>query len=115
MPNRQPHKLFYKGKDTDFVIFVEDPDLLAKYRKNDTTIPLIDLVSIFKIFTNRSAGANGVLDEASKSELSNEFGSSQVDSAIKAILLHGSDKQGAGMAKAFNSKNDSMGGGASGN
>ncbi len=34
--------------------------------KSDTTIPLIDIVSIYKLFVNRQGGLEGVLDEASE-------------------------------------------------
>ncbi|KAF8004476.1 hypothetical protein OXX80_003220 [Metschnikowia pulcherrima] len=92
-----PHKLFYKGTDSDFVVFIEDPEVLAKYKAGDTTLPLIDVVSIYKIFVNRQGGVEGVLDEASKEEIQNEFGNkANVDSAIKIILEKGEDKQGAG-------------------
>lgn len=93
----QPHKVFYKGKENDFVIFADNADLLQKYNKGDSTIPLIDIVSIYKVFINRQGGVEGLLDEASKSELQNEFGSkANVDSVIKTILKEGSDKHGAG-------------------
>lgn len=105
----QPHKLFYKGKEEDFIIFIEDKDLLNKYRNNDTTIPLIDLVSIYKVFTNRQGGSEGVLDEASKAELQNEFGTNNVDDAIKVILKEGQDKSVGGIHNGYNSHNDSMG------
>lgn len=110
-----PHKIFYKGKEQDFVIFIEDVELLQKYKKGSTTIPLIDLVGIYKVFTNRQRGSEGVLDEASKSELANEFGKSDIDEAIKIILQEGTDKQSASVARGGASKNDSIGGGNSGN
>ncbi|KAK6202728.1 ribosome maturation protein [Scheffersomyces amazonensis] len=114
MPN-QPHKIFLKGEEADFVVFVEDADLLAKYRKNDTTIPIIDIVSIYKIFANRSGGAEGVFDEASKSELSNQFGTSDRDVVIKKILLEGTDKRQTTIHRGYGGHNDSIGNGNSGN
>lgn len=93
----EPHKIFYKGADYDFVIFTENPDLIQKYKAGDTTIPLSDVVSVFKVFVNRQGGVEGVLDEASKAELQNEFGSSlNVDEIIKLILEKGEDKRSAG-------------------
>lgn len=92
-----PHKIFYKGNQSDFVIFIEDPKLVEKYKAGDSTLPLIEIVSIYKVFVNRQGGVEGVLDEASKEELQNEFGkSANVDTAIKTILKEGQDKQGAG-------------------
>lgn len=101
-----PHKIFYKGENSDFVVFIEDPAILAKYQGGDTTLPLIDVVSIYKVFVNRQGGVEGVLDEASKEEIQNEFGkSANVDTAIKTILDKGQDKQGAGRFTAPSSLN----------
>lgn len=45
----QQTKVHYKGKDEDFVIFVDDVKS-AKDWKTDKTIPLAQVVSAFKIF-----------------------------------------------------------------
>lgn len=111
----QPHKLFYKGNENDFILFVESADLLTKYRKGDTSIPLIDLVSIYKVFTNRQGGVEGVLDEASKAELSNEFGTSDTDAVIKKILIEGSDKHSSSFTSGNGDRNQSIGAGNTGN
>ncbi|EEQ40477.1 hypothetical protein EJF18_50225 [Clavispora lusitaniae] len=93
----EPHKIFYKGSEYDFVIFTENPELIKKYRSGDTTIPLSDFISVFKVFVNRQGGVDGVLDEASKAELETEFGkSANVDDVIKLILEKGDDKKSAG-------------------
>jgi hypothetical protein len=42
-------KIHYKGKDDDFIIFVDDAKA-AKEWKTDKTIPLAQVVSAFKIF-----------------------------------------------------------------
>ena len=42
-------KVHYKGKDEDFVIFVDDAKA-AKDWKTDKSIPLTQVVSSFKIF-----------------------------------------------------------------
>ncbi|KAI3403450.1 hypothetical protein KGF56_003734 [Candida oxycetoniae] len=110
-----PHKLFYKGTDNDFVIFVDDANLFARYKKGDKTIPLIDIVSIFKVFINRQGGVDGILDEASKQDLNNNFGTSNIDQVIKIILDKGSDKSSSDFATQENSRNDSLGAGNTGN
>lgn len=90
----EPHKLFYKGANSDFVIFVESQEILEKYQKGEN-IPLIDIVSIYKVFVNRQGGVEGKLDEASKEELENEFGLKvKVDDVIRKILKGGDDKSG---------------------
>jgi len=45
----QQVKVHYKGKDEDFVIFVDDIKS-AKEWKTDRSIPLAQVVSSFKIF-----------------------------------------------------------------
>jgi Shwachman-Bodian-Diamond syndrome (SBDS) protein len=45
----QQTKVHYKGKDEDFVIFVDDAKSAEKW-KTDKTIPLAQVVSAFKIF-----------------------------------------------------------------
>lgn len=111
----QPHKLFYKGTDNDFVIFVDDPSLYEKYKKGDTTIPLIDIVSVFKVFINRQGGVDGILDEASKQDLTNNFKTSNANEVIKIILEKGSDKHNADVDNGIASHNDSIGAGNTGN
>ncbi|CAK9439617.1 uncharacterized protein LODBEIA_P37170 [Lodderomyces beijingensis] len=110
-----PHKIFYKGVDNDFVIFVDDPALFEKYKNGDTTIPIIDIVSIFKVFINRQGGAEGILDEASKQDLNNNFKTSNVDEVIKKILDEGSDKHNSDLSSDYSSRNDSYGAGDTGN
>lgn len=89
---KEPHKIFYQGTTTDFIIFIEDSNLVDKFRKGDTTIPIIDVVSIFKVFVNRQKGSEGMLDEASKMELQDEFGKANINDIITKILREGSDK-----------------------
>jgi len=102
-----PRKVFYKGTDNDFLVFAENSELLDKFRKGDTTIPLVNVVSVFTVYTSRTGGSEGLLDEASKSELSNEFGDKSIEEVIKTILLNGSDKARASAPFTYNSTNDS--------
>ncbi|EGW33008.1 uncharacterized protein SPAPADRAFT_60332 [Spathaspora passalidarum NRRL Y-27907] len=110
-----PHKVLYKGQEVDFILFVDDIELLKKYRKGDTTIPLVDLVSVYKVFSNRNRGSGGIFDQASKGDLENEFGKTSVDDIIKKILIEGEDKKDVHLNPEYSSKNDSHGGRDSGN
>lgn len=92
----ETHKIFYKGAENDFVVFIENLDLHKKYKAGDTTVPLLDFVSVFKVFVNRQGGVEGKLDEASKQELASEFGKKQPDEIIKYIADHGDEKQISG-------------------
>lgn len=47
--NEQTAKVFYKGSSEDFVVFVDDIEILNNWRK-DRSIPLADVVNGFKIF-----------------------------------------------------------------
>jgi hypothetical protein len=43
-------KIHYKGTEDDFVILVESAEAVKKW-KEDKTIPLVDVVNSFDIFT----------------------------------------------------------------
>lgn len=43
-------KVIFKGAEEEFIVFVEDPVMLKKW-KEDKTIALVDVVDAFKIFT----------------------------------------------------------------
>lgn len=43
-------KVHYKGKDEDFVIFVENSEAVQNWKK-DSSIPLAQVVNGFKVFT----------------------------------------------------------------
>jgi hypothetical protein len=45
----QELKVHYKGKDEDFIVFVDDVKALKDW-KTDKSIPLAQVVSAFKIF-----------------------------------------------------------------
>ncbi|KAL3424813.1 shwachman-Bodian-Diamond syndrome protein [Phlyctema vagabunda] len=100
-------KVHYKGNTEDFVIFVDSPAEVKKW-KEDKSIALANFISSFKIFVTHKHGAQGQLDGASNSTLDNEFGTHVEDEVIKLILekgslqeVEGTDRQGP--------KNDSMG------
>jgi Shwachman-Bodian-Diamond syndrome (SBDS) protein len=45
----QQTKVHFKGKDDDFIVFVEDFPSYQKW-KRDNTVPLAQVVNVFKIF-----------------------------------------------------------------
>ena len=47
--NGPQSKVHYAGKEDDFVIFVDDPEAVQKW-KDDKSTPLAQVVSGFKIF-----------------------------------------------------------------
>ncbi|KAL9116176.1 MAG: hypothetical protein Q9227_000546 [Pyrenula ochraceoflavens] len=86
--NASQAKVFYKGKEEDFVIFVDSASDVRAW-KGDKSIPMAQVVSGFKIFVTHKHGAQGVMDGASKSTLENEFGTSNDDECMKQILEKG--------------------------
>ncbi|KAI1310489.1 shwachman-Bodian-diamond syndrome protein [Xylaria venustula] len=81
-------KVHYKGKDEDFIVFVDDN---ATYKKwlEDKSIPLAHFVSTFKVFVTGKQGTQGQLSDAAKLTLANEFDTEDEDEVIKVILQKG--------------------------
>ncbi|PFH62540.1 hypothetical protein XA68_13122 [Ophiocordyceps unilateralis] len=82
-------KVHYKGKNDDFLVFVEDPETYKKW-KTDRSIPLAHFVSSFKIFLTHRQGAQGTYDAAPRSTLASEFDTENEDEVITKILENGS-------------------------
>ncbi|SCU95898.1 LAME_0F13982g1_1 [Lachancea meyersii CBS 8951] len=87
-----PVKYFYKGQETDLVVFAESSEAVNQYLQDPTVGKLTEAVGVFKIFTNsQGEGAEGELGEASKAQIENEFGAKiKVEEAIAKILQQGS-------------------------
>ncbi|TGO84910.1 hypothetical protein BPOR_0452g00090 [Botrytis porri] len=102
-------KIHYKGTktDEDFIVFVDSEEDLKKW-KGDKSIPLAQVVGLFKVFVTHKHGAQGSHDEASESQLVNEFDTKVEDDIIKTILEKGEAQHGSSMEKT-EPKNDSMG------
>ncbi|KAJ5662541.1 uncharacterized protein N7477_010157 [Penicillium maclennaniae] len=103
--NDTTSKIFYKGKTEDFVVFVDDLEILKKW-KEDRSIALADVLNGWKIFITHSHGAQGVLDTASKAALENEFGTANEDECMVKIL-EGGEFQHNTAREREGSKNDS--------
>lgn len=86
--NGPASKVHYKGNTDDYIVFVESPEDLQKWKK-DKSIPLVQVVDSFKILVSHKHGAQGELDTASKSSLENEFGTANEDDIVKKILEEG--------------------------
>ncbi|EEP78644.1 conserved hypothetical protein [Uncinocarpus reesii 1704] len=86
--NVDVYKVFYKGDNDDFIVFVEDVAAVRNWKK-DRSIPLAQVVNGFKVFVTHRQGAQGIHDGASKAILECEFGTSDVEEAIAKILERG--------------------------
>ncbi|MCJ1353047.1 MAG: hypothetical protein MMC33_003031 [Icmadophila ericetorum] len=100
-------KVHYKGKEEDFVVFVENGESVKKW-KSDSSIALAQVVDSFTVFCTHKHGAQGVMDTASKATLENEFGTSVDDEVIKKILEQGV-LQESEVSERQGQKNDSQG------
>lgn len=87
--NQHLTKIHYKGSTDDFLIFVESRDMVQQW-KADSSIPLAQVVSGFKIFVTHNQGTQGILDGASKGSLEGEFGTSKEEEVVKIMLEKGS-------------------------
>ncbi|KAJ5464081.1 hypothetical protein N7475_007216 [Penicillium sp. IBT 31633x] len=81
-------KVFYKGSSEDFIVFVDDVQSLKTWLR-DRSIPLVNVINGWNIFVTQKGGAQGILNEASKAMLENEFGSSNEDHCMTKILENG--------------------------
>ncbi|KAJ5374547.1 hypothetical protein N7517_006553 [Penicillium concentricum] len=105
--NDTASKIFYKGRSDDFIVFVDDLEILKKW-KNDRSIPLTEVLNGWKIFLTHSHGAQGVLDTASQSSLQNEFGTTKEEECMVKIL-EGGEFQASTAREREGGKNDSNG------
>lgn len=82
---------FYKGKETDLVIYVTSQAAADDYLASPSPSKLANVVEVFKVFTNLDGkGATGTFGEASKTQLENEFGKGKkVEEVIGLILKEG--------------------------
>ncbi|KAJ5884723.1 hypothetical protein N7495_009233 [Penicillium taxi] len=106
--NDTTSKVVYKGRTEDFIVFVDDADILQKW-KGDKSIALSDVLNGWKIFISHG---QGILDGASKATLENEFGTSNEDEVMVKILEGGDFQSNTVRAPARErdgSKNDSKG------
>ncbi|KAH7138420.1 putative RNA binding protein [Dendryphion nanum] len=81
-------KVHYQGETDDFIIFIESAEELEKWKK-DSSIPLAQVVSGWKVFVTHKQGAQGVLDTASNATLDQEFGTTKDEEVVKIILEKG--------------------------
>lgn len=85
-------KYFYKGQETDLIVFVTSDAEVQEYLKEPSIGKLSQVVELFKVFTNdKGEGVEGELGEASKSQIANEFGKDKkIEEVIELILKKGS-------------------------
>lgn len=91
-------------------MIISSTEAFKSYKKDPDSTPLVDVVDSFTVFVTHHSGSQGILDQASKAMLENEFGTSTDDAVIKKILQQGELQDSKGYdAKGWDSKNDSVG------
>ncbi|PQE11629.1 shwachman-bodian-diamond syndrome protein [Rutstroemia sp. NJR-2017a WRK4] len=110
MRNSSETKVHYKGKngDEDFVVYAESQEDVQNW-KGDKSIPLAQVVGLFKVFVTHKHGAQGTLDQASKSQLANEFGEDKNEEDIIQVILQEGDIQTSSTSERQGNTNDSKG------
>ncbi|ORY93457.1 ribosome maturation protein [Syncephalastrum racemosum] len=90
--NEQACKLIWKSKNgQEFFVFA-NPGAAAKWKK-DKSIPLIDVVQAFNVYTNEGARGNqGALIQPPKGILQSEFGTDDGDAIVRKIVEEGEEK-----------------------
>ncbi|PGH04698.1 hypothetical protein GX51_03365 [Blastomyces parvus] len=101
------YKVFYRGDNDDFLVFIDDVQMLKKW-KTDRSTPMAQVVSGFHVFVTHRQGAQGIHDTASNAILHAEFGTEDVVACIKKILEKG-EVQETENPQRYGTKNDSMG------
>ncbi|KAJ3864952.1 ribosome maturation protein [Lentinula novae-zelandiae] len=92
---RELTKVVYKPdpqKSEEYIIIVNPTDY-KKWSEGDTSIPLAEVVDSFHVFYSTS-GNQGLLGQASKQQLENDFGSSKDVDVVEIILKKGRDQPG---------------------
>ncbi|CAI4053236.1 hypothetical protein SUVZ_15G2440 [Saccharomyces uvarum] len=84
-------KYFYKGENTDLIIFATSEELVNEYLENPSIGKLSEVVEVFEVFTPLDGrGAEGELGAASKAQVENEFGKGKkTEEVIDLILKNG--------------------------
>ncbi|EPZ33057.1 hypothetical protein ROZALSC1DRAFT_29269 [Rozella allomycis CSF55] len=77
----------HHGTQEEFFVLV-NPDSLEKWRK-DKTIPLVEVVESFDVFTIASGGHTGISDRPSKQMLAKYFETENTTEIIQKILQSG--------------------------
>ncbi|KAM3066869.1 hypothetical protein ACMFMG_007014 [Clarireedia jacksonii] len=110
MRNSSETKIHYKGKneDEDFVVYVDSQQAVLDWKK-DKSVPLTQVVGLFKVFVTHKHGAQGTLDEASKSQLANEFGDDKKQEDIIQLILEQGDIQKSSTSERQGNTNDNKG------
>lgn len=110
----QNTKIYYQPQYEDricengYVVFVSNEEQYEKW-KTDSSIPIVNVVAAFQVWTTGNKGVNGELNEPSNLQLDTDWGTHKVDEIIPKILKHGEVKGSGKLGGKFGTTNASMG------
>ncbi|CAO3583007.1 unnamed protein product [Absidia cylindrospora] len=84
-------KIVYKGETGEEFYVIAIPDMLKLWKTNKT-IPLVEVVQSFDIFTSPAGGNVFPADHPSKGQLENTFKTSNTDEVVRFIVENGTSK-----------------------
>ncbi|KAI9759473.1 MAG: hypothetical protein M4579_002313 [Chaenotheca gracillima] len=105
--NAPQTKVHYKGESEDFIVFVESVQAVQDWKK-DHGVGLTSVMAGHWTVFKTKQGAQGVLGEASKGDLENEFGVKS-DAEAAEIILEKGDVQQSENPERQGGKNDAQG------
>ncbi|CDH56412.1 hypothetical protein RO3G_05262 [Lichtheimia corymbifera JMRC:FSU:9682] len=84
-------KVVYKSdNDQEFFVFT-NPGEVSKWRK-DKSIPLVDVVQSFDVFTTPTGSQTGTAERPSKGILESAFNTSKKEDVVRQIVEVGEEK-----------------------
>ncbi|KAI8344309.1 ribosome maturation protein [Chlamydoabsidia padenii] len=84
-------KLIHKSESGEEYYIIAIPDMVAKWKK-DKTIPIVDVVQSFDIFTSPAGGNVFPADRPSKGQLESVFNTSNTDEIARYLVENGTAK-----------------------
>lgn len=88
--SEQATKVIYRSGETEFFI-ITNPGMVDKWR-NDKTIPLINVVQNFDVYTTSTGSNTGEAILPSNGILESAFNTTNKDEIVKKIATEGEEK-----------------------
>ncbi|KAI7865263.1 ribosome maturation protein [Spinellus fusiger] len=89
--NENSVKICSKANNQDFFV-IAAPKMAEKW-KNDKTVPLIDVVQSFDVFTTDSGGVSGEYIRPSRGILQSAFGTYDNEEVVRKIVTEGTEQR----------------------
>ncbi|CEP18612.1 hypothetical protein [Parasitella parasitica] len=90
-PTDKATKVVYKGADGTEFFVIANEGMVSKWKK-DKTIPLVDVVQNFDVFTSSTGSNTGEYIRPSTGILEGTFKTANNDDIVKKIISEGEEK-----------------------